>query len=84
MFYDNNHVEDRAYITLIATLQSYEGRGYGSLLLNKACEIAKSNGMYSIELETENSNIHAIKFYQKNGFKIKKIDKKTHMEKGLR
>lgn len=84
MFYDNNHVEDRAYITLIATLQSYEGRGYGSLLLNKACEIAKSNGMYSIELETENSNIHAIKFYQKNGFKIKKIDKKTHMEKDLR
>ena len=46
----------------------YSNKGIGSLMIDKAKEIAKSLGCESLRLFVVDINIPAIKFYIKNGF----------------
>lgn len=64
----------RLRITEILILDEFRAKGYGTLLIDKAKEIAKNEGFREIILETQSCNSKAIEFYIKNGFKINGID----------
>lgn len=53
--------------------------------MNEAYSICKEKGMQKIKLEVRKSNIKAIKFYQKEGFKDcgDATEHSTYMEKTL-
>lgn len=71
---DNEIWNNRMRISQILILDDYRRKGYGSLLLNKAKDIAKENNFREIILETQTCNYNAINFYIKNGFTVNGID----------
>jgi GNAT superfamily N-acetyltransferase len=48
--------------------------GFGSLLLNCACDWARNRGCWAILLETQNINYPAIQFYLRNGLEVWSIN----------
>lgn len=67
-FYCNDEKNKTAYLSLIAVLERYEGRGFGGVMLDKAIEISRENGMKKILLEVREANERAVSMYQKKGF----------------
>ena len=64
-----NDIENReGYISLIGIKKDFEHMGLGTYLLNEAMNIAGTKGMKYIKLEVDNDNLHAVKFYERNGF----------------
>ena len=63
----NNECE----IVLLETFA--QNKGIGTRIIERIIEIAKENKYKKIWLVTTNSNINAIKFYQKKGFDISNI-----------
>jgi ribosomal protein S18 acetylase RimI-like enzyme len=58
----------------IVLLETFvQNKGIGTKIIEKIKEIAKENNCKRIWLVTTNSNINAIKFYQKRGFNISNI-----------
>lgn len=53
----------------IAISKEFQGLKIGTLLLSKAKEYAKSNGINNIYLYASGENKEAHKFYERNGFK---------------
>lgn len=51
----------------IATLKKYRGRGLGAVLVNALCEKAFESGAEYVNVEAQ---LHAIPFYEKQGFEI--------------
>lgn len=49
----------------MAVLESWRGRGVGSVMLERLIEIARSRGLQQVELH---SQVHACDFYQRHGF----------------
>jgi len=58
------------YLSSLLVSQKERQKGIGKLLIEKIIEHAKTKKFRLIELETQNTNVPAIKFYQKQGFKI--------------
>ena len=66
-YIENNECE-------IALLETFiQNKGIGTKIIEKVIKIAKENMCKRIWLVTTNSNINAIKFYQKRGFDISNI-----------
>ena len=59
-------VKNEVEITKIGVLKSYQGKNYGTHLITKI----KKLSIRKIFLEVSSLNKTAIKFYEKNGFKI--------------
>lgn len=59
---------DECEVTSLDSLR--EGRGLGSMLIDKAIEEARLRGCRRLFLITTNDNLHALGFYQKRGFEI--------------
>lgn len=57
-------------IEMIQVADEFRNNGTGSLLLGALEEHARKYNYRMIELETQNTNIPAIKFYSKNGYEI--------------
>ena len=57
------------YIYNIAVSKKYRVQGVGSALLNNLLEYSKKLGLSFLSLEVRVSNLSAIKFYEKLGFK---------------
>ncbi|MCX7813668.1 MAG: GNAT family N-acetyltransferase [Pseudothermotoga sp.] len=68
------HWCNRLRIFELFILEEYRNRGFGSMLLNKAKEIAKEKKFRAIVLDTHNSNFKAIEFYRKHGFELNGFD----------
>jgi ribosomal-protein-alanine N-acetyltransferase len=66
-----HHLYEQIDLCKIATLKKQERQGVGSSLLNKLLEYGKENQVEVITLEVRVSNIKALEFYKKHGFKIK-------------
>ena len=64
-------IEKDCEITLLETF--IQNKGIGTQIIGRIKEIAKKNNCKRIWLVTTNSNINAIKFYQKRGFYISNI-----------
>ena len=58
------HIED------ISVGEVFRCKGVGTLLLSKACDWAKENGLSALSLECQDNNVYASRFLIKNGFKI--------------
>lgn len=71
---DREAWNNRLRITEILILNKFRGKGYGTILINKAKEIAAKEEFREIILETQSCNSKAIEFYIKNKFKINGID----------
>ncbi len=64
------HVLDEAHITTIAVDPKFQRQGLGQIMLELLLTKAVSCGAADITLEVRESNLAAIKLYQKNGFFI--------------
>jgi len=67
--YSNDLSNKTGYITQVGVKSIAQSTGIGKRLMNEAYSICKEKGMQKIKLEVRKSNIKAIKFYQKEGFK---------------
>lgn len=64
--------------------KDYQGKGYGSQLLDKAILYCKEKGFKKIEFETNKKFTKAHLLYKKRGFKtIKEDERSFYMEKEL-
>lgn len=61
---------DEAEIDYIAINKEEEGKGFATILLEDVFSKLKEKGIKSIFLEVRKSNVRAIRFYEKNGFKL--------------
>ncbi|QBA22537.1 N-acetyltransferase [Chryseobacterium indologenes] len=52
----------------VAVIESYRSKGIGSILMNKAKEIAKENHYKILTVGTSDTGFQQIRFYEKNGF----------------
>ncbi len=50
-----------------------EGKGVGTVLIEAVKNEAKNKGVRKIKIITTNDNLTALRFYQKRGFRLKKI-----------
>ncbi len=64
-------IEPEGYITNIAILPEFRGRGFGDLLVSALKDLAKERSLDFISLEVRESNTVAISLYRKHGFKEK-------------
>jgi ribosomal protein S18 acetylase RimI-like enzyme len=61
-----------AMIPQIAVHPSYQGRGLGNVLVNRAFEQLKASGFHTVSLTVTKKNWRAFDWYQRLGFKIRK------------
>lgn len=54
--------------------EGYRRMRVGKQLMDELVRLAEGNGIRAINLETQNTNVHAIRFYRKCGFEIEGID----------
>jgi GNAT superfamily N-acetyltransferase len=55
----------------IAVFPEFRGKGFGSLLVDRACDVARSLGHRRIALQVESPNGRAITVYSRRGFSEK-------------
>ena len=68
----NKSIKDNEYeIVLLETF--IQNKGIGTKIIEKIKETAKTNNRKRIWLITTNSNINALRFYQKRGFHFSNI-----------
>lgn len=60
--------DDECEVTSLDSL--LQGKGMGTLLIDKAIEEARARNCKRLFLITTNDNLHALSFYQKRGFEI--------------
>lgn len=62
------HIED------LEVMPDWRGRGVGRMLMAKADEVARELGVRAISLETQSTNVPAIRFYRKCGYEVECVD----------
>lgn len=72
--YNNDFVNSKAYISVLAVLPKHQGKGYASQLIRDFTKDCKNKNIKRIELFTHKTNENAIKMYKKNGFMIENVD----------
>lgn len=84
-FYCNDQETKNAFLSMIAVSEKYEGKGYGKMILSEVEYRCMQSGMTSLILEVNKKNLHAVKFYEKNGFVFlnRETDKSFFMRKML-
>ncbi|WP_313093664.1 GNAT family N-acetyltransferase [Chryseobacterium flavum] len=60
--------ETELEIKNVAVTESYRSKGIGSILMNKAKEIAKKGHYKTLTVGTSDTGFQQIRFYKKNGF----------------
>jgi ribosomal protein S18 acetylase RimI-like enzyme len=55
-------------------MQGYRRRGIGRALMNRVVERALASKLRIVVLETQNTNVKAIRFYRSMGFSLEAID----------
>ncbi|AZA92584.1 Uncharacterized N-acetyltransferase YvbK [Chryseobacterium nakagawai] len=64
----------------IAVIESYRSKGIGSILINKAKEIARESRYEILSVGTSDTGFEQIRFYERNGFVKKGIRKDFFIE----
>lgn len=52
----------------------YQGQGIGRRMMDALAETGRAAGMRTMRVETQNTNVPAIRFYRKAGFGIESVD----------
>lgn len=63
-------VADEIHLLKIAVAGKWRRKGLGSALLKKLIALARESGVSLVYLEVRDSNVAAIKFYEKHGFRV--------------
>jgi len=71
---------DQAVIWDIRVRPEERGRGTGGLLLGAAEQMASARGCSRIQVETQNINVGACRFYERHGYRITEIDTQAYPE----
>ena len=58
------------YVMVLSVLRPYRRKGFATQLLSWVLSKAKADGLKHLALHTQETNVNAIKFYQKHGFEI--------------
>lgn len=66
--YTEELVGNVAYISVVATRKSSQGRGLASKLIKEFISVCKEKGIHAVHLYTDKSNVAARKMYEKIGF----------------
>lgn len=66
--YANDYLNFLAYISVVASLPEYSGKGYGKIAVSEFIEKAKRAGMRAVHLYVVKENIPAVKLYERLGF----------------
>jgi dTDP-4-amino-4,6-dideoxy-D-galactose acyltransferase len=66
-------------IGLIAVSKQYQGKSIGKLLLDKTEEWYYNNNILRAEVVTQQDNIGACRFYEKNGYTVKNVQYIYHL-----
>jgi ribosomal protein S18 acetylase RimI-like enzyme len=61
----------------MGVMHGYRGQGYGTRLMNEAILAAKGSGIERVELMVYESNIPAIRLYEKRGFVHEGVKKRA-------
>ncbi len=61
-------------IPLIGVAEPYQGQGIGAVLVRAAAKWFLKMNIKSMAVRTQAGNTKAVKFYERNGFKIKRVD----------
>lgn len=64
---------DLALIWDLRVAPAYRGRGVGSRLIAAAVAWARSNGCRELKVETQNINVGACRFYERQGFELRSV-----------
>lgn len=57
------------YIMSVFVIEECRGRGHGSAMIERACEVCRERGCEIIGLSVANDNPRALQLYRKLGFK---------------
>ena len=60
----------RAYVPFLFVAPEVQGQGIGSLLLRRMESVLELEGAKAVYLETPADNVRAVRFYQKQGYRI--------------
>lgn len=66
--YANDCLNRLAYISVVASLPEYLGKGYGKIAVQEFIEKANNAGMKAVHLYAVKENTPAIKMYERLGF----------------
>ena len=77
-FLNYSLIYNRIEIEYIYTISEYRNYGLASMLLDYLIDLGIKNKCENITLEVRKSNINAINFYEKNGFKKISIREKYY------
>ncbi|OGA36030.1 MAG: ribosomal-protein-alanine N-acetyltransferase [Betaproteobacteria bacterium RIFCSPLOWO2_12_FULL_64_23] len=61
-------VADEAHLLNLSIAANCQRQGYGSLLLQRLCEVARGHGTRLIVLEVRPSNAAGLRLYERHGF----------------
>lgn len=66
--YINDKEKQLGYISVVAVLPEYAGKGYGKVVVRDFLEKAKNAGMQAVHLYADTGNRGALKMYERIGF----------------
>jgi|APTNR8051073442_1049403.scaffolds.fasta_scaffold02574_2 ribosomal protein S18 acetylase RimI-like enzyme len=80
-----SNIEPTASLVVIGVKPAYQGKGYGSMLLQEFERITLERGLKKMLLSVRTDNVQAIKSYSKNGWITTQVNgMSTTMEKELK
>ena len=53
---------------------TFQGRGIGRSLMDRLADLARPAGLRTLRVETQNTNVPAIRFYRRVGFRMEAVD----------
>lgn len=66
--YTDHLTDNMAYISIVATRGSFQGRGYAARLIGEFMEICRQKEVDAVHLYVVPSNLGALRLYEKMGF----------------
>jgi ribosomal protein S18 acetylase RimI-like enzyme len=78
--YTDHIIDNKAYISVVATVQEAQRKGLGAKLVKEFISICEAKDIDAVHLYTDARNAGAIKLYSKLGFELyeKKDDHRPH------
>ena len=70
---DLEKIKKFVFVNELAVLKKFRGLGIGKKLMDAVEDFAKDFGAQNVQLEVWENNSNAINFYERNGFKLKKL-----------
>ena len=72
--YTENVIENKAYISIVASRTEAQGKGYASKLIRDFIDICKDKDLDAVHLYTDRCNTKALEMYRKIGFQKLMLD----------